>query len=71
MDTTESDRALIERILIDYAKVPYAYGDFHLQNIFDREGNHYLLMFVGWAESDRGRSAEEPHRAGLALTGNA
>ena len=48
MDTTEPDRALIERILIDYAKVPYAYGDFHLQTIFDRDGNHYLLMFVGW-----------------------
>ena len=48
MDTTEPDRALIERILIDYAKVPYAYGDFHLQTIFDRVDNHYLLMFVGW-----------------------
>ena len=48
MDTAESDRALIERILIDYAKVPYSHGDFHLQTIFDREGNHYLLMFVGW-----------------------
>jgi XisI protein len=48
MDTTESDRVLIERILIDYAKVPYAHGDFHLQTIFDRDGDHYLLMFVGW-----------------------
>jgi hypothetical protein len=48
MDTAEPDRALIERILIDYAKVPYADGDFHLQTIFDRDGNHYLLMFVGW-----------------------
>jgi XisI protein len=48
MDTAESDRLLIETILIDYAKVPYAHGDFHLQTIFDRDGNHYLLMFVGW-----------------------
>jgi hypothetical protein len=39
---------LIEGILIDYAKIPYSHGDFHLQTIFDREGNHYLLMFVGW-----------------------
>ena len=48
MDTAESDRQLIETILIDYAKVPYAHGDFHLQTIFDRDENHYLLMFVGW-----------------------
>ena len=48
MDTRESDRQLIEMILVEYAKVPHAYGDFHLQPIFDREQNHYLLMFVGW-----------------------
>jgi hypothetical protein len=48
MDTSESDRQLIESIMVEYAKVPYAYGDFHLQTIFDREQNHYLLMFVGW-----------------------
>ena len=48
MDTAESDRRLIERILIDYAKIPYSHGDFQLQTVFDREQNHYLLMIVGW-----------------------
>jgi hypothetical protein len=48
MDTAESDRQLIETILIDYAKVPYSHGDFHLQTIFDRDGDHYLLLLVGW-----------------------
>jgi XisI protein len=48
MDTAEFDRQLIETILVDHAKIPYSHGDFHLQTIFDREQNHYLLMFVGW-----------------------
>lgn len=48
MDTAESDRQLIETILIDYAKVPYSHGDFRLQTILDRDGDHYLLMLVGW-----------------------
>jgi XisI protein len=30
------------------SSIPYAHGDFHLETIFDREQNHYLLMFVGW-----------------------
>src|SRR4051812_1360089 len=48
MDTAESDRQLIERILVEYAKVPYSHGDFRLQTVFDRDQNHYLLMLVGW-----------------------
>jgi XisI protein len=48
MDSAKSDRQLIETILADYAKVPYAHGDFYLQTIFDRDRDHYLLMFVGW-----------------------
>jgi XisI protein len=48
MDSRKSDQQLIECILEDYAKVPYSHGDFHLQPIFDREQNHYLLMLVGW-----------------------
>ncbi len=48
MDTTEPDRQLIERILVDYAKVPYSYGDYQLHTVFDRARDHYLLMIVGW-----------------------
>jgi XisI protein len=48
MDTSESDRQLIERILVEYAKVPYSHGDFRLQTVFDRDQDHYLLMLVGW-----------------------
>jgi hypothetical protein len=48
MDTAGPDRQLIERILVDYAKVPYSHGDYQLHTVFDREQDHYLLMVVGW-----------------------
>lgn len=32
----------------EYAQIPYAYGDIQSQAIFDRAGDHYLLMNVGW-----------------------
>src|SRR5215471_14953834 len=47
MDTMTSYRQIIERVLTDYAQVPYAYGDIQVQAVFDREANHYLLMLVG------------------------
>jgi hypothetical protein len=52
MDTTiETDRAIIERILADRAKYPYAYGEIERQLVFDRERDHYLLLSVGWEGS--------------------
>jgi hypothetical protein len=48
MDTTESDRQLIQRILVEYTKVPYSRGDYRLQTVFDRTEDHYLLMLIGW-----------------------
>lgn len=48
MDTTESDRQLIERILAEYARIPYSYDDVRIRMVFDRERDHYLLMLDGW-----------------------
>jgi hypothetical protein len=48
MDTIETYRQIIERILTEYARIPYAYGDIKTQAIFDRTGDHYLLVNVGW-----------------------
>ena len=49
MDTRiESDRTIIERILTEYAKYPYSYGEIDRQLVFDRERDHYLLLSVGW-----------------------
>jgi hypothetical protein len=35
MGTTESDRRLIERILVEYAKIPYSNSDVRLLTVFD------------------------------------
>ena len=48
METAESDRQLIEKILADYAKVAYSNSDVRLQTVFDRDQDQYLLMLNGW-----------------------
>ncbi|MGH7966824.1 MAG: XisI protein [Candidatus Binatia bacterium] len=48
MDTVEHYRHIIERILTDYARIPYAHGDIQSQTVFDCLNDHYLLMNVGW-----------------------
>jgi hypothetical protein len=50
MDTIETYRQTIERILTEYAQISYAYGDIQSQTVFDRTNDHYLLMNVGWDE---------------------
>jgi hypothetical protein len=47
MDTLESYRELCERILADYTRIPYAYGDINIQTVFDRASDHYMVMLVG------------------------
>lgn len=47
MDTRNTYRTIIEQVLTKYAETPYAHGDIERQTIFDRDGDHYLLMLVG------------------------
>jgi hypothetical protein len=42
-----ADREVIEKVLADYAAVPYAHGDVVTQTVFDRASDHYLLMILG------------------------
>ena len=44
----DNDRSIIENVLTDYSKYPYAYGQIERQLVFDRTRDHYLLMSVGW-----------------------
>jgi len=53
MDSLERDHSLIESILIEYTKIPYAYGDIQTEAIFDRTRDRYVLMNVGWDEGKR------------------
>lgn len=48
MDRLESYRETIERILSDYASIPYSYGDFQTEVVFDRTRDRYLMVNVGW-----------------------
>jgi hypothetical protein len=48
MDSLETYREIIERVLSDYAAVPYAHGDFKTEVVFDRVRDRYLLIDVGW-----------------------
>jgi len=51
MATTDDDRALLEHILSEYARLyPYSYGDIQRQTVFDRAGDHYRLLSPGWDE---------------------
>jgi hypothetical protein len=47
LDTRDADRAIIERVLTEYAAIPYSHGDVELQTVFDRESDRYLVMLVG------------------------
>ena len=47
MDTRATYRQVIEQLLAEYARIPYAHGDVQRQTVFDRQGDHYLLMVVG------------------------
>ena len=48
MDTLKDYQQIIERVLTDYAQIPYAYGEIETETVFDRVKDHYLLMNVGW-----------------------
>lgn len=48
MDTRTNHRELVQQVLAEYTRVPYAYGDITIETIFDTQKDRYLLMTVGW-----------------------
>jgi hypothetical protein len=52
MDTLKKYRQIIETLLNEYTKIPYAYGDIRTEAVFDRLNDHYLLVNVGWDNED-------------------
>lgn len=53
MDKLESYRNIIEKVINEYAAIPYAYGEIESRTMFDREKDSYMLYSVGW--DNRGR----------------
>jgi hypothetical protein len=52
MDTLDSYRQIIRRIITEYARIPYAHGEITRQAVLDAESDNYLLMIFG---RERGR----------------
>src|SRR5436190_8577016 len=48
MDTLDTYREIIENVLSDYARIPYAHGEIQTETVFDRKHDRYLLVNVGW-----------------------
>ncbi len=53
MDKLEKYRNIVEKIIGEYAAIPYSYGEIERRTMFDRETDAYLLYIVGW--DNRGR----------------
>jgi hypothetical protein len=55
MDTlvVERYRQIVERVLREYARIPYSFGEIQRQVSVDRDGDHFLLMAVGWNDYRR------------------
>ena len=48
MDSLEQQRQIIQKIISEYAQIPYAHGEIERHCVFDCACDRYLLMIVGW-----------------------
>ena len=53
MDNLERYRQIIKKILTEYAKIPYSYGEINQRVIIDKEENNFLLFDTGWQNKKR------------------
>jgi XisI protein len=53
MDRLDKYRQIIEKVLSDYAAVPYVHGEFKSEILFDRQRDRYALINVGWNNERR------------------
>src|SRR5438094_643744 len=53
METPAVYHQIIERLITENARVPFANSDVQLVPVFDRHGDHYLIMLVGWENKRR------------------
>ena len=44
----EQWRDIIERVLSEYAAIPYSYSNVKKETVFDRTQDRYLILVVGW-----------------------
>lgn len=47
MDRIDKYREILERVLLEYEQIPYAYGEMRNEAVFDRGRDRFLLVTVG------------------------
>lgn len=53
MDTLEKSQKIIEDILNEYIKIPYANRQLETKLIIDRTATNYIVMTLGWQGEER------------------
>ena len=53
MDKLDNYRQLIEKILSEYAEIPYSYNNLESKLIISKDSNDYLLLTIGWEKDVR------------------
>lgn len=53
MDAIDRYRDLVERILTEYAEIPYMSADLVAEAVFDRHADRYLVVTMGWQAGRR------------------
>ncbi|NEQ69644.1 MAG: XisI protein [Symploca sp. SIO2D2] len=47
-DKLTNYQRIVQQLLMGYAEVKPAYGEFEVETIFDTERNHYQVVHLGW-----------------------
>jgi hypothetical protein len=53
MDKLDNYRQIIEKILSEYAEIPYSYNNLESKLIISKDSNDYLLLTIGWEKDVR------------------
>lgn len=55
MDTLSKYRQIIRAVLQPYTEIEYAYVDAHNTLVSDEDGDHYLILSMGWETNPKRR----------------
>ena len=47
-DTVDRYRAIVRRLIFDYARYKPSHGDIETEAVIDPAGNHFEVLHVGW-----------------------
>lgn len=53
MDKLTNYRRIIEKVLTEYAAIPYHYADLKAELIISKDENRYLVITSGWEDDTR------------------